>query len=106
MDEEVCNVVGPKGKHDGEGAAVRHGHESGEVTMGGRRVQPRVTRADGEHEVRLGVSEHFGWRDPLTRLVLEQVLASVSTRRIAHPGAGRGRGRGAGAGDVEVDGEP
>ncbi len=45
LEEEVDEVVGPKGKHDPGRAAVRHGHESGEVTLGGRRVQverPRV----------------------------------------------------------------
>src|SRR5262249_58240093 len=39
MEEEVDEVVGPKGKHNPQRAAVRHGHESGEVTLGGRRVQ-------------------------------------------------------------------
>src|SRR6266516_4342929 len=35
MEEEVVEVVGAKGKHDPERVAVRHGHESGEVTLGG-----------------------------------------------------------------------
>src|SRR5262249_57918433 len=50
LEEEVVEVVGPKGRHDPERAAVRHGHESGEVTLGGLRVQverPRVRSADG-----------------------------------------------------------
>ena len=38
MEEEVVEVVGAKGKHDRERVAVRHGHEAGEVTLGGRRV--------------------------------------------------------------------
>jgi putative transposase len=86
MEEEVDEVVGPKGKHDPERAAVRHGHEAGEVTLGGRRVQverPRVRSADGSSEVPLRTYEHFADRDPLTRLVLEQLLAGVSTRRFA-----------------------
>jgi hypothetical protein len=33
MEEEVDEVVGPKGKHDPERTAVRHGHEAGEVTL-------------------------------------------------------------------------
>ncbi len=41
MDEEVDNVVGPKGKHNSDRTAVRHGHEDGEVTLGGRRVEVR-----------------------------------------------------------------
>ncbi len=31
MAEEVEEVVGPKGRHDPDRAAVRHGHEGGEV---------------------------------------------------------------------------
>ncbi len=38
MEEEVIEVVGPKGRHDPERSAVRHGHEAGAVTLGGRRV--------------------------------------------------------------------
>ena len=85
MEEEVTDVVGPKGKHDPERAAVRHGHEAGAVTLGGRRVQvdrPRVRAADGASEVPLETYRHFADRDPLTRLVCEQMLAGVSTRRF------------------------
>ncbi len=56
MEEEVEEVVGPKGKWNVERDAVRHGHEDGEVTLGGRRVaikRPRVRSADGEAEVPL-----------------------------------------------------
>ena len=38
LEAEVDQVVGPKGRHNPERAAVRHGHENGEVTLGGRRV--------------------------------------------------------------------
>lgn len=85
MGEEVDEVVGPKGKHDPERTAVRHGHEPGEVTLGGRRVQverPRVRSADGSSEVPVRMYQHFADRDPLSRHVLEQLLAGVSTRRF------------------------
>ena len=36
LEEEVVEVVGAKGKHDPGRRAVRHGHEAGEVTLGGR----------------------------------------------------------------------
>ena len=83
LEEEVVDVVGPKGKHDPDRVAVRHGHESGEVTLGGRRVQverPRVRSADGQAEVRLQTYEHFADRDLFSRAVLERMLAGVSTR--------------------------
>ena len=63
---------------------MRHGHEDGEVTLGGRRVQverPRVRSADGAAEVRLQTYDYFADRDPLTKSVLERMLAGVSTRR-------------------------
>jgi putative transposase len=84
MEEEVDDVVGPKGKHNPDRTAVRHGHEDGAVTLGGRRVEvvrPRVRTADGESEVTLVTYEHFADRDPLARVVLERMLAGVSTRR-------------------------
>ena len=84
LEEEVDEVVGPKGKHDADRIAARHGHEQGEVTLGGRRVgveRPRVRTADGSDEVTLATYEHFADRDPLSRVVLERMLAGVSTRR-------------------------
>jgi putative transposase len=86
LEAEVDGVVGPKGKRNPGRTAVRHGHEAGEVTLGGRRVgvaRPRARTADGEHEVALATYAHFADRDPLTRVVLEQMLAGVSTRRFA-----------------------
>ena len=56
MEAEVEQVVGPKGRHIVDRTAVRHGHERGEVTLGGRRVpvkRPRARTADGESEVPL-----------------------------------------------------
>ena len=84
MEEEVVEVVGPRGRQDRERVAVRHGHEAGEVTLGARRVpveRPRVRNADGSKEVLLATYAHFADRDPLTAVVLERMLAGVSTRR-------------------------
>ena len=84
LETEVDEVVGLKGKWNRDRTAVRHGHEDGEVTLGGRRVavnRPRVRTADGESEVALQTYEHFADRDPLGRLALERILAGVSTRK-------------------------
>lgn len=84
MEEEVDDVVGAKGKWNPERTAVRHGHEAGAVTLGGRRVaveRPRVRAADGSSEIELATYQHFADRDPLARVVLERMLAGVSTRR-------------------------
>jgi len=84
LEQEVERVVGPKGRWNSERTAVRHGHESGEVTLGGRRVpvkRPRVRTADGESEVPLATYDHFADRDQQEGVVVERMLAGVSTRR-------------------------
>jgi len=50
LDADVERLVGPKGRHNPDRAAVRHGTQPGQVTLGGRRVRvdrPRVRAADG-----------------------------------------------------------
>ena len=89
MELEVDDVVGPKGQHNRARTAKRHGHENGSMTLGGRRVQvhrPRVRTADDEHELAVQSYEYFADRDPLTRAVMDRMLAGVSTRRFAHVG--------------------
>ena len=89
MESEVDEVVGPKGKHDPDRTAKRHGHEDGSMTLGGRRVKvsrPRMRSADDERELSLGTYEHFAARDPLTRAVMDRMLAGVSTRKFAGVG--------------------
>jgi len=89
MEGEVDEVVGPKGKHDPDRAAKRHGHEDGAVTLGGRRAlirRPRVRSTDDEHELALATYRHFADRDPLTEVVLERMLAGVSTRHYRRAG--------------------
>jgi putative transposase len=89
MELEVTEVVGPKGKHDAERTAKRHGHEDGSMTLGGRRVQvsrPRMRTADDERELPVCTYEYFADRDPLTRAVMDRMLAGVSTRKFAGAG--------------------
>ena len=84
MAEEVEEVCGARGKHDPDRVAYRHGSDDGGVTLGGRRVQitrPRMRTKDGESEMPVRTYEHFASRDQLSRVVLERMLAGVSTRR-------------------------
>ena len=56
------------------------------MTLGGRRVEvsrPRMRTADDEHELPVQTYEYFADRDPLTRAVMDRVLAGVSTRKFA-----------------------
>jgi putative transposase len=89
MELEVTEVVGPKGKHNRDRTAKRHGHENGSMTLGGRRVpvrRPRVRTADDAHELRVQSYEFFADRDPLTRAVMDRMLCGVSTRKFAEVG--------------------
>jgi hypothetical protein len=101
MELEVDEVVGPKGRHNADRVAKRHGHEDGSMTLGGRRVpvrRPRVRSADDEHELAVRTYEYFADRDPLTRAVMDRMLAGVSTRRCAR--VGEPVGEDVGVGDV------
>ena len=87
MDADVAALVGPKGRHIADRAAVRHGGEDGSVTLGGRRVpvrRPRVRAADGSGEVALPSYELFSSSQLLSRMALERMLAGLSTRRYGH----------------------
>jgi putative transposase len=95
MELEVDEVVGLKGKHNPDRVAVRHGHEDGSMTLGGRRVpvrRPRMRTADEERELPVASYEYFADRDPLTRAVMDRMLAGVSTRRFARVGEPVGAG--------------
>jgi putative transposase len=84
MDADVTAVCGPRGKHDPERAATRHGTEHGSVALGGRRVpvtRPRVRAADGSGEVPVPAYELFTSTELLGRMAMERMLAGVSTRR-------------------------
>jgi putative transposase len=85
MEAEVDEIAGVKGRHNPDRTAVRHGHEDGSMTLGGRRVpvsRPRVRTADGKQELPVATYEYFADRDPLQRAVMNRMLAGVSTRRF------------------------
>ena len=88
MEAEVTEIVGPKGQHDRDRAASRHGHEDGSMTLGGRRVavsRPRARSVDGR-ELSIATYRYFADRDPLQRAVMDRMLAGVSTRKFARVG--------------------
>jgi len=89
MDADVTALAGPKGMHDSERAAVRHGRAAGSVTLGGRRVlvqRPRVRAADGSGELPVPAYELFSNTEVLGRLAMEKMLAGLSTRRYGPVG--------------------
>src|SRR5450432_2326817 len=79
-DREV--LCGPRYAHSKHGAH-RTGHVSGELAVGGRRIQmkrPRV-RSVGGRELKLPTWEHFAGMDPLGERAYEQMLVGVATRQ-------------------------
>ena len=84
LDTDVERLAGPKGRHNPDRAAVRHGTQPGKVTLGGRRVRvdrPRVRSADGAAELALPTWQAFAATELLDQLALERMLAKLSTRR-------------------------
>jgi putative transposase len=84
MEADVAAVCGPRGRHDPDRVATRHGTERGSVTLGGRRVpvtRPRVRAIDGSGEVPVPAYELFSSTELLGRMAMERMLAGVSTRR-------------------------
>jgi hypothetical protein len=84
MEEDVTAACGPRGKHDPQRTATRHGHGAGSVTLGGRRVpvaRPRMRAADGSGELAVPSYELFSQTEVLGRMAMERMLAGLSTRR-------------------------
>ena len=84
MESDVVAVCGPRGKHDAERSATRHGTEAGSVTLGGRRVpvqRPRVRAVDGAGELAVPAYELFNSTELLGRMAMERMLGGLSTRR-------------------------
>jgi putative transposase len=83
FDAEIVAACGPRGKHDPDRTAVRHGGGRGSVVLGGRRVpvtRPRARTTDGG-EVPLACYRLFAAEDQLTAVVMERMLAGLATRR-------------------------
>jgi putative transposase len=84
MEADVTALAGPKGRHDPDRTAVRHGHCAGSVTLGGRRMpvqRPRVRSVDGCTELPVPAYELFSGTEVLGRMALDRMLAGLSTRR-------------------------
>ncbi len=84
MEEDVSAACGPKGRHDADRTATRHGHGAGSVSLGGRRVpvtRPRMRASDGSGELAVPAYELFSDTEVLGRMALERMLGGLSTRR-------------------------
>jgi len=82
MEADVAAVCGPRGRHDPERTAVRHGTERGSVTLGGRRTsvqRPRMRGTGGE--VAVPSYELFNRSEILGRMAMDKMLGGLSSRR-------------------------
>src|SRR3954462_4249171 len=83
MEADVTAACGPKGRHDPERTATRHGHSAGSVSLGGRRVpvaRPRMRAVDGSGELAVAAYDLFSDTEVLGRMALDRMLAGLSTR--------------------------
>lgn len=86
MEAEVTAIAGPKGKHNPNRKANRHGNEQGSVVLGGRKVsitRPRVRTVEGK-EVRLETYEAFQDERFITETVFERILYGLAIRQYNH----------------------
>ncbi len=86
MEEDVTAACGPKGCHDPDRRALRHGHERGSVSLGGRRVpvtRPRMRAADGSGELAVPSYELFSSTEILGRMAMDRMLGGLLTRRYS-----------------------
>jgi putative transposase len=88
VEAEVTEVAGPRGKHDPNRTANRHGTQDGKVTLGGRRIpvrRPRVRfvadEGGVEREVHLESYDTFSSVDLLADHMVASMLAGLSGRR-------------------------
>lgn len=83
IEEELSSICGPKGKHDPERKASRHGARQAKVVLGGRKLaarRPRARTVDGD-KVGLSTWGLFSSEDLLAERTVECMLSGLSTRR-------------------------
>lgn len=79
LEEDRTTLVGPKGKHNLERAAYRHGVEPSSITLGGRKIaveRPRVRAISGE-EVPLATWLAFSGDDLLSEMAFGRMIRAL-----------------------------
>lgn len=102
FEQDVEEIVGPKGKHNKDRTAYRHGTEQTKVVLNDKKVRvqkPRV-RSDG-HDIPLPSLEYFQNEDALNRTMVTRLLCGISTRKYSRTTA-EGDGNGGSISKSEV----
>ena len=87
MNQDVETVAGPKGKHDPNRTAYRHGFQATSIPMGNQRLaieRPRVRSIDTNQELPIPSYEAFANDDQLLEAALNRMLYGMSTRDYGH----------------------
>lgn len=82
LEQDVTEIVGPKGRHNKGRTANRHGTEQTKVVLNDKKIsiqKPRV-RSEG-HDVQIPSLVFFQSEDPMDRTMLSRLLCGVSTRK-------------------------
>ena len=85
LEADVTVQAGPKGTHNPDRTAYRHGTGKTPVVMGGQKARiqrPRVRSKEGV-ELQLPTLSAFQNEDPLNQVLLSRLLSGVSTRKYA-----------------------
>lgn len=85
LEADVEVQAGPKGTHNPDRTAYRHGTGKTPVVMGGQKARierPRVRSKEGV-ELQLPMLSVLQNEDPLNRALLSRLLSGVSTRKYA-----------------------
>lgn len=87
MEQDVAAVAGPKGKHDPDRTAFRHGYQDTTVPMGNQRLaikRPRVRDITRNRELPIPSYEAFANDEQLIEAALGRMLYGMSARDYTH----------------------
>lgn len=87
MDQDVEAMAGPKGKHDPNRTAYRHGYQNTTVPMGNQRLgikRPRARSIETDTDLPIPSYEAFANDDELLEAALNRMLYGMSSRDYRH----------------------
>lgn len=87
MNQDVEAVAGPKGRHDPNRTAYRHGFQATTIPMGNQRLtieRPRARSIDTNRELPIPSYETFANDAQLLEAALNRMLYGMSTRDYGH----------------------
>ena len=93
LEEDRTALCGPRNRPQPDRQAYRHGHDEGQVVLGGRKIRvskPRVRSLAGE-ELELPHWREASHEDPLSARVIEQMLVGELGVRLVIPVSQTGR---------------